>query len=269
MSFVFIIANVQAVMAYKTRGASSARSSPLDICPVSVLRKAGDSHGHKDLPWPTGTSRRLIKPTMHAAGFVHQAGHQRALLAAKEAATEPPSDTIALPPVASPTVTSPPSEASSADPPCPVDSTMVTSLPSEASSADPLHPVASPKVASLPSEVSSANPLHPVTSPTAASLPSEAPLADPSCPVASPKVTSLPFEASSADQPTAGPSCIAEVQIDPILLALSTALMLDFESSVNLEVNNEDTPPPSQLLDDPIAGIPTAHSPTGDNPDAN
>ncbi|KAI9571060.1 hypothetical protein HD554DRAFT_2169421 [Boletus coccyginus] len=188
-------------------------------------------------------SRCRIKPTIHTARFVHQAGQQRALLEVKEIAAEPPSvkpstdqsDAITLSPVASPEVT-PPS--------------------SEAPLASLLHPVSSPMTALSPS----------MTPPSTEQLDASASssVVDPMC--ASPEV--LP----RANQTTAGPSCITEMQIDPILLALSTALTLDLESTD--EVDNEDTPPPSQSLDIPIVGVPTAnvptpHSLTGDAPEAN
>lgn len=75
-----------------------------------------------------------------------------------------------------------------------------------------------------------------------------------------------------ANQPTAGSSHSVKVQLNPILLALSTALTLDLESTD--EVDNEDTPSSSQSLDNPMADVPTvdipaAHSPTGEASDGN
>ena len=263
-------------MVRKTRSASSAPLAPPDVRPVGPP-EGSDNHGHEDLPRST---RRRIKPTIRAAGFVHQTGQQRALLAAKDAAAEPPSaqpstdqfDTLAIP-----MVTSFPSEAPLADPLRPDAAGFVHQAgqqepPSAKPSTNQSDAIASPTVTLLPSEAPSADPLRPVASPTAASSPSSSmPLdspgsgsADPMYP--SPKVSPL------ADQPIAGPSRIAEVQLDPIFLALTTALTLDLESTV--EDDNEVSPPPSQFPDNPIAGIPAtdvpaARSPTGDAPEAN
>jgi len=164
---------------------------------------------------------------MRAARFVHQAGQQRALLAVKEIAAKP----LSVKP-----------------------------------STDQFDEFA----------------LSPATGPAATPPPSETPLTDP-CPsttlsptkqldapgssVAADLKCVFPPVSPHANQTTGRPSRITEVQINPILLALSTALTLNLE--LTEEVNNEGVPPPSQFLDNPIAGIPTENIPNGDASEAN
>ena len=214
-------------MACKARGTSSTPLAPRDVHPVDPPHEEGDSHGHKELPRPTETSCRRIKPTMCAAGFVHQAGQQRALLAAKEVAAKSfsvkPStnqfDEFTLSPATGLVATPPPSETPLTNP-CP----STTPSPTEQLDAPGSSVAANPKCVSPP------------VSPC-------------------------------ADQTTGGPLRITKVQINPILLALSTALTLDLESTE--EVNNEGVPPPSRFFDNLIAGVPTENVPNRDAFEAN
>lgn len=84
--------------------------------------------------------------------------------------------------------------------------------------------------------------------------------------VNSPMCASPPVSPLAA-QSTARPLHITKVQINPILLTLSTAFAFDLELSI--EANNEVATFSSQILDNLIGGIPIAHSPTGDAPEVN
>ena len=224
---------------------------PLEVGPVCPPHKGGNvpnGRAHRDLP---GTSHCQIKPTIYAAEFVHQAGQYQAQLAVKEVAATPPS----------------------------VE-------PSVQSGDLALHSVMSPMVMLLPSEALSSEQqvdpaLHPATSPAASpavtSLPSTTDISASSSDI-DPVCASLPVPPPLADLPTTRPLHIVKAQINPMLLALSTAL------TFNLEMAGEDRnaspipPPPSFLAGDiPIAGVVTAHIstanisptdiPTGDVPE--